>query len=285
VIADYSLSSWRAHQRSPSHHCPYSSGCTLALTASALPHPPCPSRFAHSLVRITSSLAAGQLEAPRSGSVPRSVSGLLGAPRNGMRPPRAPGHPVPRASFGSTSSSWRRGPLYGVRCGAGMIGRRDVERALDLAAALGGQLATLGPGVRALSVDECSTWQVIRIGAASSELLRRVADDLQLTKDGPDDGVGCARDRAARSSCPPPCTAERVTTRRPVGRRPERVRAAVAKSREARLRAVERRLLGYLRFLRRHAPSGYAAHMPMLADATARDRGSAPRSRPAAPAS
>ena len=54
------------------------------------------------------------------------------------------------------------------------------ERALDLAAAIGGQLAALGPGVRTLSIDDVSTWQVIRIGAASSETLRRLAEDLQL---------------------------------------------------------------------------------------------------------
>ena len=53
-------------------------------------------------------------------------------------------------------------------------------RALDLAAELDGQLAALGPGVRALSIDDVSTWQVIRIGAASSETLRRLAKDLEL---------------------------------------------------------------------------------------------------------
>jgi len=58
-----------------------------------------------------------------------------------------------------------------------MSGRPDI---VDLATVLGGQLAALGPGVRALSVDTCSTWQVIRIGAASSETLRRLAEDLQL---------------------------------------------------------------------------------------------------------
>ena len=61
-----------------------------------------------------------------------------------------------------------------------MSGRPDAERALALATSLGAQLATLGPGVRALSIDDVSTWQVIRIGAASSDALRRIAEDLQL---------------------------------------------------------------------------------------------------------
>ncbi len=55
-----------------------------------------------------------------------------------------------------------------------------MSRVLSLANALGGQLASLGPGVRTLSVDEVSTWQVIRIGAASNESLWRLAEDLQL---------------------------------------------------------------------------------------------------------
>lgn len=53
-------------------------------------------------------------------------------------------------------------------------------RAFHLADALGGQLADLGPGVRTLSVDDLSTWQIIRIGAASSDDLRRLAEDLEL---------------------------------------------------------------------------------------------------------
>lgn len=51
---------------------------------------------------------------------------------------------------------------------------------------------------------------------------------------------------------------------RPLGRRPESVRAAVAKSREARLRRIERGLLGHLRFLKRRDPDGHAALVGML---------------------
>jgi len=43
---------------------------------------------------------------------------------------------------------------------------------------------------------------------------------------------------------------------RPYGRRPDSVRAAVARSREARLRAVERRVVGHLRLLRRNDRTG-----------------------------
>jgi hypothetical protein len=42
------------------------------------------------------------------------------------------------------------------------------------------------------------------------------------------------------------------------------VRRAVAKSRECRLRTVERRLLGHLRFLKRHDRDGYRALVEML---------------------
>jgi hypothetical protein len=55
-----------------------------------------------------------------------------------------------------------------------------VSRVLSLADALGGQLASLGPGVRSVSVDAVSTWQVIRIGAASGDALLRLAEDLEL---------------------------------------------------------------------------------------------------------
>jgi len=51
---------------------------------------------------------------------------------------------------------------------------------------------------------------------------------------------------------------------RPYGRRPDSARRAVARSRQARLRAVERRLLARLRYLRRHDPAGYAALVGML---------------------
>jgi len=55
-----------------------------------------------------------------------------------------------------------------------------------------------------------------------------------------------------------------VKAHRPLGRRPESVRRAVVKSCEARLRAVERRLAGHLRFLCRKDPDGYAALVGML---------------------
>jgi hypothetical protein len=42
-------------------------------------------------------------------------------------------------------------------------------------------------------------------------------------------------------------------------KRPASVRAAVAKSREARLRAMERNILATLRYLRRRDPDGHAA--------------------------
>jgi hypothetical protein len=55
-----------------------------------------------------------------------------------------------------------------------------VSRVLSLADALGGQLVSLGPGVRSVSVAAVSTWQVIRIGAASGDVLLRLAEDLEL---------------------------------------------------------------------------------------------------------
>lgn len=53
-------------------------------------------------------------------------------------------------------------------------------RALRLADVLCGQLAALGPGACSLSVVPCSTWQLIRIGAASHAVLRHLAEDLGL---------------------------------------------------------------------------------------------------------
>jgi hypothetical protein len=53
-------------------------------------------------------------------------------------------------------------------------------RALDLAAELGGQLAALGPGVCSLSVSELATWHMVKVGAKSSDVLFRLADDLGL---------------------------------------------------------------------------------------------------------
>jgi hypothetical protein len=55
-----------------------------------------------------------------------------------------------------------------------------VSRVLSLADALGGQLASLGPGVCSLSVSELATWHMVRVGAASSDVLFRLADDLGL---------------------------------------------------------------------------------------------------------
>lgn len=47
-------------------------------------------------------------------------------------------------------------------------------------------------------------------------------------------------------------------------RRPTSVRAAVARSRESRLRAVERRLMGHLRYLRRRDPLAHDALIRLL---------------------
>ena len=56
------------------------------------------------------------------------------------------------------------------------------QRALALAESLRGQLADLGPGVRSVSADESLSWLFVRIGAATDEILRRVADDLGLSQ-------------------------------------------------------------------------------------------------------
>jgi len=55
-------------------------------------------------------------------------------------------------------------------------------RAIHLADVLGAQLAELGSDVRALSVDECSTWHLIKIGTADGAVLHRLADDPQLAQ-------------------------------------------------------------------------------------------------------
>jgi len=55
-----------------------------------------------------------------------------------------------------------------------------------------------------------------------------------------------------------------VTGPWPLGRRPDSVRRAVARSRAVRLRAVERRLTRHLRFLKRHDPDGHVARLSML---------------------
>ena len=56
------------------------------------------------------------------------------------------------------------------------------RRALALAESLRGQLADLGPGVCSVSADAFLSWLFVRIGAATDEVLRRIADDLGLTQ-------------------------------------------------------------------------------------------------------
>lgn len=56
------------------------------------------------------------------------------------------------------------------------------QRAVALAAALREQLSALGPGVRSVSADETLSWLFVRIGTATEEILRRVADDLGLAQ-------------------------------------------------------------------------------------------------------
>jgi hypothetical protein len=66
-------------------------------------------------------------------------------------------------------------------------------------------------------------------------------------------------------SCPLACTVEaRRRTTRGSREAPASVPAAVAKSREARLRAVERRLNAWLTYLRRHGRDEYAALVALL---------------------
>ena len=63
------------------------------------------------------------------------------------------------------------------------------QRALALAESLRGQLADLGPGVRSVSADESLSWLFVRIGTATDEILRRVAEDLGLMQ-APDRSQG-----------------------------------------------------------------------------------------------
>ena len=56
------------------------------------------------------------------------------------------------------------------------------QRCLDLAILLGGQRAALGPGVRSVSIDSFMRWDLIRIGMATDEQLRVLAEDLELTQ-------------------------------------------------------------------------------------------------------
>jgi len=54
------------------------------------------------------------------------------------------------------------------------------QRALDLAVLLGGQRAALGPGARSLGINAFLTWDLIRIGVATDEQLRALAEDFGL---------------------------------------------------------------------------------------------------------
>jgi hypothetical protein len=66
-------------------------------------------------------------------------------------------------------------------------------------------------------------------------------------------------------------------------RRPASVRAAVARSREARLRAVERRLVGHLRYLRRLDPLAHAGLIRLLHRVVAANRAIQSSTRPRVP--
>lgn len=66
-------------------------------------------------------------------------------------------------------------------------------------------------------------------------------------------------------------------------RRPASVRAAVARSREARLRAVERRLMGHLHYLRRHDPLAHDALIRLLHRVVAANRAIRGDKRPRVP--
>jgi hypothetical protein len=54
------------------------------------------------------------------------------------------------------------------------------QRCSDLAVLLGGQRAALGPGTLSLSINALLTWDLIRIGMATDEQLRVLAEDLGL---------------------------------------------------------------------------------------------------------
>lgn len=56
------------------------------------------------------------------------------------------------------------------------------QRCLDLAILLSGQRAALGPGTRSLGINSLLTWDLIRIGMATDEQLRVLAEDLELTQ-------------------------------------------------------------------------------------------------------
>ena len=54
------------------------------------------------------------------------------------------------------------------------------QRAHDLAVVVRGVLRSLGPGARSLSIDETLTWVIIRLGLATDEHLRVIAEDFGL---------------------------------------------------------------------------------------------------------
>jgi hypothetical protein len=54
------------------------------------------------------------------------------------------------------------------------------QRARDLHVVLEGVRASLGPGTRSVSVDALLSWTMIRIGVATDDYLRALAEDLGL---------------------------------------------------------------------------------------------------------
>ena len=54
------------------------------------------------------------------------------------------------------------------------------RRALDLAAALRGRLASLGPGARSVGVESISGWTIVKVSVIDDAALEAVADDLGL---------------------------------------------------------------------------------------------------------
>ena len=56
------------------------------------------------------------------------------------------------------------------------------QKAVDLWTVLCGQLGSLGPGARSVSLHSFLTWDVVRVGVANDEQLRDVADDLGLVQ-------------------------------------------------------------------------------------------------------
>lgn len=56
------------------------------------------------------------------------------------------------------------------------------QRARDLAVVLRGVLTNVSPGVRSLSVSETLSWVMVRIGLATDEHLRVVAEEYGLVQ-------------------------------------------------------------------------------------------------------